>query len=289
MSVKAKLEAIIYATEEPVTLNQLAALLKDNVLDELRAEEQARLALNELVAEPQPPEDSLDEETIEFEEPHDVPAESETIASEHMTVPDTPPAPVNAKTQEKEDLRRVKDRIDLLLEELIADYSSPDRGMEIRQIAGGYRMTTKPEHHDVVVSFAKSLKPPVRLSLQALETLSVIAYKQPVTVPEISEIRGVDSAGVIATLLDRKLITTAGRKQVIGRPILYKTTKEFLLRFGLNDVNELPSMEEFEKLGDPQSELFQAPDNQQAQVASDSPVSDSDPAVSEGAIPSDEA
>src|SRR6201986_2880103 len=152
----------------------------------------------------------------------------------------------------------VKDRIHLLLEELIAEYASADRGMEIRQIAGGYRMATKPEHHDVVVSFAKSLKPPVRLSLQALETLAVIAYKQPVTVPEISEIRGVDSAGVIATLLDRKLITTGGRKQVIGRPILYKTTKEFLMRFGLKDIGELPSMEEFEKLGDPQAELFNA-------------------------------
>ncbi len=134
--------------------------------------------------------------------------------------------------------------------------------MEIRQVAGGYRMATKPEHHDVVVTFAKSLKPPIRLSLQALETLSVIAYKQPVTVPEISEIRGVDSSGVIATLLDRKLITTAGRKQVIGRPILYKTTKEFLLRFGLNDVSELPSMEEFEKLGEPQAELFPAASEQ---------------------------
>ncbi len=153
--------------------------------------------------------------------------------------------------------------------------------MEIRQIAGGYRMATKPEHHDVVVSFAKSLKPPIRLSLQALETLSVIAYKQPVTVPEISEIRGVDSSGVIATLLDRKLITTAGRKQVIGRPILYKTTKEFLLRFGLNDVNELPSMEEFEKLGDPQSELFQAADTQQTQRTSDDGVPDSNEPVTE--------
>ena len=119
-----------------------------------------------------------------------------------------------------------------------------------------------------------------------METLSVIAYKQPVTVPEISEIRGVDSAGVIATLLDRKLITTAGRKQVIGRPILYKTTKEFLLRFGLNDVGELPSMEEFEKLGDPQSELFQAPAETQAEaVAADDspdanePVTEADPAL----------
>ena len=109
-------------------------------------------------------------------------------------------------------------------------------------------MSTKPEHHDLVRDFAKSLKPPIRLSLPALETLAVIAYKQPVTVPEISEIRGVDSSGVIATLLDRKLITTAGRKAVIGRPILYKSTKEFLLRFGLKDVSELPSMEEFEKL-----------------------------------------
>src|SRR3982074_1608481 len=109
-------------------------------------------------------------------------------------------------------------------------------------------MSTKPQQHEVVRAFAKSLKPPLRLSLPALETLAVIAYKQPATVPEINEIRGVDSGGVIGTLLDRKLITTAGRKQVIGRPILYKTTKEFLMRFGLKDVNELPSMEEFEKL-----------------------------------------
>jgi segregation and condensation protein B len=101
---------------------------------------------------------------------------------------------------------------------------------------------------DVVRAFAKSLKSPSRLSMPALETLAVIAYKQPVTVPEISEIRGVDSGGVIATLLDRKLITTAGRKAVIGRPILYKTSKDFLLRFGLKDIHELPSMEEFEKL-----------------------------------------
>jgi segregation and condensation protein B len=142
----------------------------------------------------------------------------------------------------------VKSRIRATLEELVADYSGSNHGIEVRQVAGGYRMSTKPDQHDVVRAFAKSLKPPFRLSLPALETLAVIAYKQPVTVPEISEIRGVDSGGVIATLLDRKLIGTAGRKAVIGRPILYKTSKEFLLRFGLKDVNELPSMEEFEKL-----------------------------------------
>jgi segregation and condensation protein B len=109
-------------------------------------------------------------------------------------------------------------------------------------------MATKPEYHDAIRSFVKSLKPPMKLSLQALETLAVVAYKQPVTGPEISEIRGVESAGVLGSLLSRKLITTAGRKQVIGRPILYKTTKEFLLRFGLKDLNELPSIEEFEKM-----------------------------------------
>jgi segregation and condensation protein B len=109
-------------------------------------------------------------------------------------------------------------------------------------------MATKPEYHDAVRLFVKSLKPALKLSLPALETLAVIAYKQPVTAPEVNEIRGVDSSAVFGTLLARKLITTAGRKQVIGRPILYKTTREFLLRFGLKDVTELPSMEEFEKM-----------------------------------------
>jgi len=143
------------------------------------------------------------------------------------------------------------------VEELIADYAAAERGMEIRLVAGGYRMSTKPEFHDVVRAFAKSLKPPIRLSLPALETLSVIAYKQPVTLPEINEIRSVDASGVISTLLDRKLITTAGRKEVVGRPILYRTTKEFLLRFGLSDMSELPTLKEFEELAG-QSELFPA-------------------------------
>ena len=183
MSLKAKLEAIIYAAETPISLDHMVQLVKESVLHEGAADD-----------------------------------------------------------------AEVKSRVRASLEELVADYNGADRGLEVRQVAGGYRMSTKPEQHDVVRSFAKSLKPPIRLSLPALETLAVIAYKQPVTVPEISEIRGVDSSGVIATLLDRKLITTAGRKAVIGRPILYKTTKEFLLRFGLNDVSELPSMEEFEKL-----------------------------------------
>src|SRR6266403_6302596 len=183
MSLKSKIEAIIYATEEPVTLDQIVAVV--------------------------------------------------------------------AAEEGEEPKRAVKAAID----ELTQDYAREDRGMEIRHVANGFRMATKPEHHDAVRAFAKSLKPPIRLSLPALETLAVIAYKQPVTAPEIGEIRGVDASGVLGTLIDRKLITTAGRKDVIGRPILYKTTREFLLRFGLKDVGELPSMEEFEKL---LSESFQS-------------------------------
>ena len=195
MSLKAQLEAIIYAAETPILLEQMTHLVKETVIAEGAADE-----------------------------------------------------------------AEMKSRVRSCLEELVGEYGKPDHGIEIRQVAGGYRMSTKPEQHEVVRAFAKSLKPPIRLSLPALETLAVIAYKQPVTVPEINDIRGVDSGGVIGTLLDRKLVTTAGRKQVIGRPILYKTTKEFLMRFGLKDVNELPSMEEFEKLVEEsfQSELIPA-------------------------------
>jgi segregation and condensation protein B len=134
------------------------------------------------------------------------------------------------------------------LDELVASYAVEERGVEIRAVAGGYKMYTKPQHHDVVRRFIKSLRPPLRLSMPALETLAVIAYKQPVTGPEISEIRGVNSSGVIATLLDKRLITTAGRKEVMGRPILYRSSKEFLMRFGLSDLQELPSLKEFEAL-----------------------------------------
>jgi len=134
------------------------------------------------------------------------------------------------------------------LDELLGSYAAEERGIEIRAVAGGYKMYTKPQQHDVVRRFIKSLRPPLRLSMPALETLAVIAYKQPVTAPEISEIRGVNTSGVISTLLDKHLITTAGRKEVIGRPILYKTSKEFLMRFGLSDLEELPSLKEFEAL-----------------------------------------
>jgi segregation and condensation protein B len=191
----------------------------------------------------------------------------ETIPAEFFTVPDEP----SASTEESQlrglleaivyiteepltpaqiavALQQPEERVKTILDQLVAEYDRPEHGVAIREIAGGYKMTTKPEHHEAVRAFVKSLKPPLKLSLPALETLAVIAYKQPITAPEIMEIRGVQGAGVLKTLLDRKLIAAAGRKNVIGKPILYKTTKEFLLQFGLKDLGELPSLKEFEEI-----------------------------------------
>lgn len=252
MSLKPKIEAIIYAAEEPISLEHIAVLMKDMALAEMAAEAAKAAEEQSASAEATEPSASVEVQIAETSEP---------AATEASVAADAGQAPRKKKGEKKEQTedQKIKARVRALIEELSADYDRENRGMEIRQVAGGYRMATRPEHHDVVRAFAKSLKPPVRLSLAALETLAVIAYKQPVTVPEISEIRGVEAAGVIGTLLDRKLVTTAGRKQVIGRPILYKTTKEFLMRFGLGDVSELPSMEEFEKIAsDGQGDLFTA-------------------------------
>jgi segregation and condensation protein B len=178
------------------------------------------------------------------------------LTQDDETVLDGAPAAAKA---EKARAVRLQTYFRTVLDELVAEYSSAARGLEIREVAGGFRFGTKPEYHDAVRGFVKSLKPPLKLSLQALETLAVVAYKQPVTAPEISEIRGVDSSGVLGSLLSRKLITTAGRKHVIGRPILYKTTREFLLKFGLKDVAELPSIEEFEKMAGQMAEQEEIP------------------------------
>jgi segregation and condensation protein B len=146
-------------------------------------------------------------------------------------------------------LEEPRDRVIDLLEQLARDYEQNSRGLTIKEIAGGFKMATKPEHHEAVRRFVKNLNPPLKLSLPALETLAVIAYKQPITAPEIMEIRGVQGAGVLKTLIDRKLIATAGRKQVVGKPILYKTTREFLVQFGLKNVAELPTLKEFQDIG----------------------------------------
>ncbi len=158
------------------------------------------------------------------------------------------PEPVSldaiVKSLQGEERDRVKAQVELLVQE----YEQPGHGIEVRHVAGGYRFSSKPEHHEVLRNFVKSLKPLIRLSKPALETLAVIAYRQPVTVPEIEEIRGVDCGGVIHTLMQKKLVVTAGRKNVVGRPILYRTSKDFLVHFGLKDTGELPSLKEFEEL-----------------------------------------
>jgi segregation and condensation protein B len=159
-------------------------------------------------------------------------------------VAEEPLMPVQIATALQQD----PDRIRTLMQQLMAEFDRPEHGVSIKEVAGGYKMATKAEHHEAVRSFVKSLKAPLKLSLPALETLAVVAYKQPVTSPEIMDIRGVQGGGVLKTLLDRKLIAEAGRKNVIGKPILYKTTKEFLIQFGLKDLSELPTLKEFEEI-----------------------------------------
>ncbi len=346
MSLKAKIEAVIYASEEPVTLAQLAGLLGQEAQAELDYLDSAQrsLALGEgegdtELADPDSSDpdssdqDALNDEVLSEESEagtshlaeaahrqerqqeaearhaealeqhlHRAAAEegahtrtlrehaaadeaamstadsldgqnanqAALIAGETEVLALASEAPAESsgsegkqdrkiarETREKE--RRLRDYFHGILDQLIADYATSERGLEIREVAGGYRLATKPEYHDAVRGFVKSLKPPLKLSLQALETLAVVAYKQPVTSPEVSEIRGVDSGGVLGSLMARKLVATAGRKQVIGRPILYKTTKDFLLRFGLKDLNELPSIEEFEKMAGELAEQEEIP------------------------------
>jgi segregation and condensation protein B len=277
MSLKAKIEAVIYAAEEPVTLAQLVGLLGQEAQAELDRAVSPQQSF--LLDEPEPASDALSEADVEAMskldsspvdaagEPENAPSAPVAHATEEVSadvVESVSAEQAEAEAQANaardaatmaavaraERMRAAKLRAHFrtLLDELIAEYSTSDRGLEIREVAGGFRFATKPEYHDAVRGFVRSLKPPLKLTLQALETLAVVAYKQPVTAPEISEIRGVDSGGVLGSLMARKLITTAGRKQVIGRPILYKTTREFLLKFGLRDVAELPSIEEFEKM-----------------------------------------
>ena len=338
MSLKAKLEAVIYAADEPVTLSQLAQLFAADAL-QWKAEQEAAareqmaevagespdvattlplidagleyLGLSETPAvytsgpaQPGPAEPGGAESPAEAaevanriasdapgqsEEPPPPPSDAvvsigegegyEAILVKEEPAQESAEAPAGAPAADPEAearrLTRQRDRdvkavLKQLLDELMVSYAADGRGVEIREIAGGYRMATKPECHDAVRLFVKSLKPPLRLSLPALETLAVIAYKQPVTAPEVNEIRGVESAGVLGSLLARKLIVTAGRKPVIGRPILYKTTKEFLLRFGLKDVSELPSMEEFEKMAATELEMEpEVAEADQAEAAAD--------------------
>jgi segregation and condensation protein B len=306
MSLKAKLEAVIYAAEEPVTLAQLAAIFAEEAFawkaeqDAARAREAAQDAAATLPLEPLPLEMDAGvapAQAVAFDVepaatvagPGDQPGDrTEEESAETGADPAEPAADAEAKRAARQRDREARAILRQLLDEIVAEHARDDRGVEIREIAGGYRMATKPECHDAVRMFVKSLKPPLRLSLPALETLAVIAYKQPVTAPEVNEIRGVDSSGVFGSLLARKLIATAGRKQVIGRPILYKTTREFLMRFGLKDLSELPSMEEFEKMAASELEEIEPAETAGGPAEPDEAAAASAPAARENTGPQGE-
>jgi segregation and condensation protein B len=144
-------------------------------------------------------------------------------------------------------IKVAREAIDKVIVELVAEYDARNSGLQLREIAAGWQIATRPEHHEQIRAYLKS-RPSAKLSLASLETLAVIAYKQPVTVPEILEIRGVQSPSAIKTLLDKRLIVAKGRKETVGRPMMYGTSKEFLIQFGLKDLSELPSIEDFQDL-----------------------------------------
>ena len=154
--------------------------------------------------------------------------------------------PLSAKTI-ADVLKEDKDVINQTLNALAEEFNARSGGLQLREVAGGWQFATRPEYHEHVRAFLKT-RPSAKLSIASLETLAVIAYRQPVTVPEILEIRGVQSPSAIKTLLDKKLIVAKGRKETVGRPMMYGTSKEFLLQFGLKDLSELPSVEDFHDL-----------------------------------------
>lgn len=143
----------------------------------------------------------------------------------------------------KEDREVVEESVKSLAEE----FNARNSGLQLREVAGGWQFATRPEHHEYVRRLLRT-RPSAKLTIASLETLAVIAYRQPVTVPEILEIRGVQSPSAIKTLLDKKLIVAKGRKDTVGRPMMYGTSKDFLLQFGLKDLSELPSVEDFQDL-----------------------------------------
>ncbi|MEP6924195.1 MAG: SMC-Scp complex subunit ScpB [Pyrinomonadaceae bacterium] len=180
---------------------------------------------------------------VENEKPTRSLAEISAVVEALIFVADDP---ISVKTI-SEVLNEERNLIQSVIENLSAEFGERGGGLQLREVAGGWQFSTRPEFHEEIRRFLKT-RPNAKLSLAALETLAVIAYKQPVTIPEIMEIRGVQSGSAIKTLLDKRLIVAKGRKETVGRPMLYGTSKEFLLQFGLKDLAELPSVEDFEDL-----------------------------------------
>ena len=230
---------------------------------EKRADEETASATPEPVAANEPNEEGTDHDAAE-----ETPIEDDVIIAE-VLASDTPAPQYDDSNALKAiieaaiyitdepltveqiagSLDQSEQRVKEILARLVDEYTSADHGLMIREVAGGYKLATKPELHDSIRQFVRRLQAPLKLSNAALETLAVIAYRQPITAPEIMDVRGVQGVGVLKTLLDRKLVAAAGRKNVLGKPMMYKTTREFLVQFGLNSLAELPTLKEFEELG----------------------------------------
>ena len=217
--------------------------IKDEIVDEAALNEEAAKELEAMVA-------AEAGETATDEGSDDGGAYQVQSASERLAIIEAlifvSDEPLSAKTI-TEVLREDRGVVDEALADLAKEFNGRNGGLQLREVAGGWQFATRPEYHEHVRAFLRS-RPSAKLSIASLETLAVIAYKQPVTVPEILEIRGVQSPSSIKTLLDKKLIVAKGRKETVGRPMMYGTSKEFLLQFGLKDLTELPSMEDFQDL-----------------------------------------
>lgn len=222
--------------------NESVKTKTDDVLDEAALNEEASRELEAMVA--------AESSTVEAPETGDsetykVQNETERIAVIEALIY-VSEEPLSAKTV-AEVLKEDREVVEKDLKELEREFNARNGGLQLREVAGGWQFATRPQYHEHVRAFLKS-RPSAKLSIASLETLAVIAYKQPVTVPEILEIRGVQSPSSIKTLLDKKLIVAKGRKDTVGRPMMYGTSKEFLMQFGLKDLTELPSVEDFQDL-----------------------------------------
>jgi segregation and condensation protein B len=216
----------------------------DENVDEAALNEEASRELAAMVAE----EESA--AAMDAETPDDGPLSSPQSQAERAGVIEAlifvSEDPLSVKTL-ADVLKEDKEVVSETLNAFVAEFNARNGGLQLREVAGGWQFATRPEYHEHVRAFLKT-RPSAKLSIASLETLAVIAYRQPVTVPEILEIRGVQSPSAIKTLLDKKLIVAKGRKETVGRPMMYGTSKEFLLQFGLKDLSELPSVEDFHDL-----------------------------------------
>ena len=214
-------------------------------LDEAALNEEASRELAAMVAEAEQTSGTTEEEDAD-----DGPLSAPQSQSERAGVLEAlifvSDEPLSVKTM-ADVLKEDKEVIREAVQSLAQEFNERNGGLQLREVAGGWQFATRPEYHEHVRAFLKT-RPSAKLTIASLETLAVIAYRQPVTVPEILEIRGVQSPSSIKTLLDKKLIVAKGRKETVGRPMMYGTSKDFLLQFGLNDLSELPSVEDFQDL-----------------------------------------